>query len=106
MIFRIKRVLGIFYPFFIYVIISLGILFVSRLGLSLWKADRISSANGWVPVILQGARIDIATIIIQVGVFALFSTFLSGNHEIGRIWNRIVQVWLSFSLTLLILWKS
>jgi phosphoglycerol transferase MdoB-like AlkP superfamily enzyme len=99
---RVKSLLGTFYPFFLYIIISLGVLFVSRLGLSLWQADRISSANGWVPVIFQGARIDISTIVIQVGIVAMFSTFLSGMRGIGRIWNRIVQVWLSFSLTLLI----
>ena len=102
MAFRIKRKLGVLYPFFLYMIISSGILFVSRLGLSLWQADTISSVNGWLPVILQGARIDIATIIMQVGVFALFSIFFSGAHGFGRIWNRIVQVWLSFSLALLI----
>jgi phosphoglycerol transferase MdoB-like AlkP superfamily enzyme len=102
MVFRLKNRLGFFYPFFLYIIISLGALFVSRLGLSLWQADRISSANGWVPVVFQGARIDISTISIQVGIVALFSTFLSGRYGIGRIWNRIVQIWLSFSLTLLI----
>jgi phosphoglycerol transferase MdoB-like AlkP superfamily enzyme len=51
---------------------------------------------------LQGVRIDIATIIILAGGFAFFSTFISGEHCIGRVWNRIVQLWLSFSLTLLI----
>ncbi len=102
MIFHVKSRLGIFYPFFLYIIISLGVLFVSRLGLSLWQVNRIAAANGWFPVIFQGARIDIATIIMQVGAFALFSTFLSGVHKIGHIWNRIVQVWLSISLALLI----
>ena len=98
----IKKLLGTFYPFFLYIIISMGVLSCSRLGLSLWQADRVAAVNGWLPVIFQGARIDIATIIIQVGVFALFSTFLSGNHVIGRFWNRIVRFWLSFSLTLLV----
>ncbi|MCD6586309.1 MAG: hypothetical protein J7K96_11145, partial [Desulfobacteraceae bacterium] len=51
---------------------------------------------------LQGLRIDIATIVIMVGAFALFSTFLSGPHKIGHIWNRVVQIWLSFSLMLLV----
>ena len=100
--FFVRRRLGVFYPFFIYIIISLGVLFVSRLGLSFWQADRISSANGWIPVIFQGARIDIATIIMQVGAFALLSAFFSGTHKIGQIWNQIVQIWLTFSLTLLV----
>ena len=100
--FLLKRRLGFFYPFFLYIIISLTVLFVSRLGLSLWQADRVAAVNGWFPVIFQGVRIDIATIIMQVGIFALFSTFLSGDYGLGRAWSRIVQTWLSFSLTLLI----
>ncbi len=99
---HLKKVLGTVYPFILFLIISLSFLFVSRLGLSLWHFDRVSDANGWLPVMLQGLRIDIATIIMLVGVFALFSTFLSGPHKIGRIWNRVVQIWLSFSLMLLV----
>ena len=102
MLFRLNRLLGVFYPFFIFSITALSVLFVSRLGLSLWQADRIHAVNGWIPVILQGTRIDIATIVMLAGGFALISTFLSGAHRIGRFWNRMVQVWLSFSITLLI----
>ena len=102
MMFQIKKSLGTVYPFILFLIISLSFLFISRLAVSLWQFDRISDANGWLPVMLQGHRIDIATIVILVGVFALFSTFLSGAHKIGRIWNRVVQAWLSFSLMLLV----
>ena len=101
MLFRLNKPFGVFYPFFIFILIGLSVLFISRLGLSFWQADRIHAVNGWIPVFLQGTRIDIATIIMLVGGFALISTFLSGAHRMGRFWNRMVQVWLSFCLTLL-----
>ena len=100
---QIKKNLGTAYPFILFFVISLGVLSISRLGLSFWQFDRVSDAEGWLPVLLQGIRIDIATIMILVGIFALLSTVLLGMHNtLGHIWNRIVQIWLSFSLTLLI----
>lgn len=102
MLFYVKKITGPFYPFLVFMAVALFVLFLSRLGLSLWQFDRVSAANGWVPVMLQGLRVDVSTIIMMVGVIALFSIFLSGPHVIGRVWNKAAQTWLSFALMLLV----
>ncbi|MFZ2632651.1 MAG: LTA synthase family protein [Desulfosalsimonadaceae bacterium] len=97
-----KKITGPFYPFLVFMVAAALVLFLSRMGLSLWQFDRVSEANGWLPVMLQGLRVDVATIIMMVGVIALFSTFLSGPGVIGRAWNKLAQGWLSFALMLLV----
>lgn len=103
MFFHIKKIAGPFFPFLVYLLASFTLLFFSRMGLSLWQFDRVSAASGWLNIMLQGLRVDMATIVIQVGVIALFSAYLSGPHVIGRAWNKAAQAWLSFSLMLLAL---
>ncbi|MDO9262766.1 MAG: LTA synthase family protein [Desulfosalsimonadaceae bacterium] len=102
MFFNVKKITGPFYPFLVFLLTAVTLLFLSRLGLSLWQFDRVSAANGWIPVLLQGLRVDVATIIMMVGVIALFSTFLSGPGVIGRVWNKAAQAWLTLALMLLV----
>jgi len=98
----VKKNTGPLYPFLLFMAVAVLVLFLSRLGLSLWQFDRVSAANGWIPVLLQGLRVDVATIIMMVGAIALFSIFLSGPGVIGRVWNKAAQAWLSFALMLLV----
>ncbi|RJP87274.1 MAG: LTA synthase family protein, partial [Desulfobacteraceae bacterium] len=102
MLFHVKKNTGPFYPFLLFMGTAVLVLFLSRLGLSLWQFDRVSAANGWVPVLLQGLRVDVATIIMMIGVIALFSILLSGPGLVGRVWNKAAQAWLSFALMLLV----
>lgn len=99
----IRKITGPFYPFLLYMAAAISFLFLSRLGLSLWQIERVSAVNGWLQILLQGLRVDLATIIIQVGVFAVLSLFFAGPGAFGRMWNRAMRLWLSFSLMLLVL---
>ncbi|RJP85268.1 MAG: LTA synthase family protein [Desulfobacteraceae bacterium] len=99
---HVKNMAGPLYPFLVYVLISISFLAVSRMGLSLWQFDRVSAADGWVPVMLQGLRVDMATIIMMVGVIAFLSVFLSGPGAVGRVWNKAVRAWLTLALMLLV----
>ena len=42
------------YPIFLFVIINLIIFTLSRLGLAIWQADRVSAVAGWGQLFLQG----------------------------------------------------
>ena len=49
----------ILFPILFFVGINILIFTLSRLGLSVWQAERISAVDGWLPLFLQGLRIDI-----------------------------------------------
>ena len=79
------------FPIFIFVLINLLIFTLSRLGLSLWQADRVSAVNGWTELFLQGLRIDIVALCYLFGVPALFSVLFHPS----RLWTKILRVWLT-----------
>ena len=81
------------FPIFIFVLINLLIFTLSRLGLSLWQADRVSAVNGWTELFLQGLRIDIVALCYLFGVPALFSVLFHPS----RLWTKILRVWLTAS---------
>ena len=79
------------FPIIIFVLINLLIFTLSRLGLSLWQADRVSAVNGWTELFLQGLRIDIVALCYLFGVPALFSVLFHPS----RLWTKILRVWLT-----------
>jgi phosphoglycerol transferase MdoB-like AlkP superfamily enzyme len=94
----LKNKLGPLYPIFI---VSLAILFVftlSRLGISIWQADRVSDANGWWRIFASGLRVDIASICYLFVLPSLIFSFLSGDHIIGKISTLGLRVWITLGL--------
>lgn len=81
----------IFYPIFIFIVVNLLIFTLSRIGLSIWHAERISAVNGWAELFLQGLRIDIVAICYIFGPAALL-TILFGTN---RIWLSFLRIWLT-----------
>ena len=80
------------YPIFLFVIINLIIFTLSRLGLAIWQADRVSAVEGWGQLFLQGLRMDIVALCYLFGVPALFTVLF--HHS--RIWKMILRIWLTF----------
>ena len=79
------------YPIFLFVIINLIIFTLSRLGLAIWQADRVSAVEGWGQLFLQGLRMDIVALCYLFGVPALFTVLF--HHS--RIWKMILRIWLT-----------
>lgn len=79
------------YPIFLFVIINLIIFSLSRLGLAIWQADRVSAVAGWGQLFLQGLRMDIVALCYLFGVPALFTVLF--HHS--RIWKMILRIWLT-----------
>ncbi|QIM62939.1 hypothetical protein A1D29_06350 [Pasteurellaceae bacterium Orientalotternb1] len=86
---------SVLFPVLFFVGLNLIIFSLSRLGLSLWQADRIAAVNGWLPLFLQGIRIDIVSVCYLFGVPALFSVLLYHHNVLGNIWKTILRVWLT-----------
>ncbi|CAM2887838.1 LTA synthase family protein [Moritella viscosa] len=89
-----KRRLGVFYPIVTTFLICLIILNISRLGLSLWQADRVTDVSGWGTIFLSGLRIDIASLSYLLVLPAMLTCFLSNDGLVGRIWHVILRVWI------------
>lgn len=100
---RLKQRLGPLWPFFCFLVLNLALLGVSRLGLALWQAQRVTGANGWGPVLLQGLRVDLSTLCWLFGVPAVLTLLLAGKHGPGRAWLWLMRVWLTAGTGLLLL---
>ncbi|WP_428773730.1 LTA synthase family protein [Vibrio sp.] len=98
----VKRQLGPIYPIVAGSLVILALFTLSRLGLSLWHADRVSDANGWLSVFLSGLRIDIASICYLFILPSLLSSLLSGEHLLGRCWHLLLRVWITSGLWLVV----
>ncbi|QLB21378.1 hypothetical protein A6B43_07505 [Vespertiliibacter pulmonis] len=85
----------ILFPIFCFIGVNLLVLTLSRFGLSLWQAERISAVNGWLPILLQGIRIDIVSLCYLLGLPALLTVLLLHNNTLGNIWRGILRVWLT-----------
>lgn len=93
---------SILFPILFFIGLNLIIFSLSRLGLSLWQAERVSAANGWIPLFLQGLRIDIVSICYLFGAPALLSVLLWHNNGLGRAWLRILRLWLTLASVFII----
>ena len=99
---RIRNWMGPFWPVGCFALFSLLVLAASRLGLALWLSDRMAAVDGWWPVMLQGTRVDVATLCWLWGVPLLFTVLLGGDHLVGRLWRVVLRLWLTLGLWLLL----
>lgn len=93
---------SVLFPVLFFVVLNLIIFSLSRLGLSLWHADRIAAVDGWFPLFLQGIRIDIVSVCYLFGVPALFSVLFYHHNLLGNTWKTILRVWLTVSSVFII----
>ncbi|KMK50888.1 hypothetical protein RO21_09505 [[Actinobacillus] muris] len=83
------------FPILYFIGLNLIVLSLSRLGLALWQAERITAVNGWTTLFLQGIRIDIVSICYLFGTPALLTILLWHNNTLGKIWFVILRLWLT-----------
>ncbi|QYJ75259.1 LTA synthase family protein [Shewanella sp. FJAT-52076] len=86
----------------IFGLVAMVALTASRIGLGLWQSERVAAAEGWTHMLLQGARVDIATLCWLWGIAALGTVIFSGNHAIGRVWLVLLRGWLVLGLWLML----
>ncbi|MGB6137138.1 MAG: LTA synthase family protein [Shewanella sp.] len=87
---------------FVFSLVSLIVMSLSRIGLALWQADRVNDAQGWGYILGQGLRVDIASICWIYGIAALGTVVFAGEHIVGRVWLVILRVWLTLGLWILV----
>jgi len=92
---RLRPVVGFF-------LLGMGILSLSRLALTLWKSSAVSEVNGWGVVLLQGVRVDIASLSLLLAPFAAALLLLPRRWFHWRGIALMGTAWLATVLTLLV----
>jgi len=78
-----------------YVLYILSFLFISRLALSIWFYQRVDAVEGWSSILLQGLRVDIATLSFLLLIPVIYSVFASHSSNRPSAGSRLIQVWLT-----------
>jgi phosphoglycerol transferase MdoB-like AlkP superfamily enzyme len=81
-------------PVAVFFLIGLVLLSGARLALSLWHGDAVSAVHGWGQVLLQGVRVDIATLCLLYGFAAIGAVLLPRSGWAGKVWTTALRVWL------------
>ncbi|EMQ2877061.1 LTA synthase family protein [Vibrio navarrensis] len=97
-----KANLGPLQPILAFAIVALGILSTSRVLLAVWQADRVSAAEGWLNLIVQGVRVDIATLSWLFILPALLAALFPVQGIFGKIWRTLLRLWLVAGLWILV----
>ncbi|OHE83342.1 MAG: sulfatase [Lysobacterales bacterium RIFOXYD1_FULL_69_11] len=95
----LSRILAPVKPVMWFFLAGLLLLSTARLGLSLWQFDAVTEAHGWSVVLLQGLRVDVATLCLMFGLPAVVLLLLPAWRPV----HAIASLWLASCLALLLL---
>jgi phosphoglycerol transferase MdoB-like AlkP superfamily enzyme len=78
-------------PLLLPILSTLAILWLSRAGMAIWQADRISQAQAWPHIWLQGMRFD-AVLLGMIWVFpAAITPWMSLHSATQKIWAHALR---------------
>lgn len=96
---RLKIFFGALFPIFAVIVLNMTLLSLFRVGLAIWQAARVDAADGWATLLLQGVRVDFASMGWLTLVPAVLSALLLSENRIGRAWNRVQRILLTAGTT-------
>ncbi len=100
-IFRVANKLGPFTPLVAMLLLGLVLLSLSRVGLVLWKFDRVNVTGKLLQVFLQGIRVDVIQLCLLAFLPILLAPFLA-NAKLFKIWQRLTYWWVVLGIVLLV----
>lgn len=103
-IWRIASKFGPFSPLVAMLILSLFIFSLSRLGLVIWKFERVINTGKIIEVLIQGVRVDL----MQFSIIALVPVLLSpvlATRYFFKFWQMFTYVWLVFATVLIVFFE-
>lgn len=98
---RFAHGFGPYAPLIVMFISGLLLLSLTRLGLVIWKWERVLATGELGQILLQGVRVDV----IQLGLLALIPVLLSpllATRRLFKVWRRFTFWWVLLSLVLLV----
>jgi len=100
-IWKLSSKLGPFAPFIAMLILGLVILSATRLGLVLWKFERVTSTGKLAEILLQGVRVDVIQLCLIAFIPLLLAPILA-TQRLFKVWQKFSYVWVSIALVLLV----
>lgn len=91
-----------FKPIFVFFLLGLVILSLSRLGLSIYFHHEITEVNGWLTVFLQGLRVDFASLCLLLALPALLLAVLPTPMLKQRFVQTLFIIWFAASICFLL----
>ena len=100
-IWAVSNKLGPFAPLVAMILLGLLILSASRLGLVIWKFDRVSVTGKLAEILLQGVRVDVIQLCLLALVPLLFAPLLA-IKRFFKAWQIFTYFWVIISIALLV----
>ena len=100
-IWQLSNRLGPFAPLVAMILVGLVILSLSRIGLVVWKLERVTATGKLVEILLQGMRVDL----IQLSLLTLIPMLLAPIFAISKlfkIWQKFTYFWVIACIVLLV----
>ena len=98
---RLSKKLGPYAPLVAMMLLGLVILSASRLGLVLWKLDRVNATGKLLEVLLLGIRVDIIQLSLLAIIPLLLTPFLA-HKKTFNIWRTFTYYWVFAAIVLLV----
>jgi len=97
----IKQALGPYTIIFQFLVLGLGLLTLSRIGLTIWQWERVSEVSSLTEMLLYGIRSDLIITGMLFSPLVLLAPLLANKYS-WSIWKSTVLLWSVFSLGILI----
>ena len=101
LLWRLSKKLGPYAPLVAMMLLGLVILSASRLGLVLWKIERINATGKLLEILLQGIRVDIIQLSLLAIIPLLLAPILATRHFFN-FWRKFTYIWVILSIVLLV----
>jgi phosphoglycerol transferase MdoB-like AlkP superfamily enzyme len=83
-------------------VLALSWLGLTRFGLALWYGERVQASDGWQPLLLQGLRVDIATLCWLWGPLGLLLLLGHGRQGLPKPLRLLACAWLALGFAVLV----
>ena len=98
---HISKKLGPYAPLVAMVLLGLVILSLSRLGLVLWKLDRVNATGKLLEILLQGIRTDIIQLCLLSIIPISLAPILATRHFFN-VWRKFTYLWVISAIVFLV----
>jgi phosphoglycerol transferase MdoB-like AlkP superfamily enzyme len=98
---HVSKKLGPYAPIVAMILLGLVILSVTRLGLVLWKLERVNATGKLLEILLQGIRVDIIQLCLLSIIPVLLAPILATRHFF-HFWRKFTYIWVILCIVLLV----
>ncbi len=101
LIWRLANKIGPYAPLATMLLLGLIMLSLSRLGLVLWKFDRVTTTGKLAEILVQGIRVDIIELFL-ISLIPLLLAPILASKQLFNYWRIFTYVWVIAAITLLL----